>query len=108
MTPLFANGIHIVEDSFLKPINVLTEGLLFFADDTISELKSIQKIVTPSTMLNQEDLKHIKNWLLDHELDEGKVNQLVQRGSGNPRTYHHRCRLARGRNKRNAFIGHKL
>ena len=82
MTPLFANGIHIVEDSFLKPINALTEGLLFFADDTISELKSIQKIVTPSTMLNQEDLKHIKNWLLDHDLDEGKVNQLVQRLAG--------------------------
>ena len=55
---------------------------MFFADDTISELKSIQKIVTPSTMLNQEDLKHIMNWLLDHDLDEGKVNQLVQRLAG--------------------------
>ena len=81
-TPLFANGIHIVEDSFLKPINAITEGLLFFADDTIGELKSIQKIVTPSTMLNQEDLNHIKNWLLDHDLDEAKVNQLVQQLAG--------------------------
>lgn len=81
-TPLFANGIHIIEESFLKPINVISEGLLFFADDSIAELKSIQKIVTPSTVLNQEDLLHIKGWLLDHDLDEGKVNQLLQQLAG--------------------------
>lgn len=81
-TPLFANGISIVNDSFLKPINAISEGLLFFADDTIAELKSVQKIVTPSTVLDQEDLTHIKEWLMRHDLDEGKVNQLLQQLAG--------------------------
>lgn len=81
-TPLFANGIHIVEESFLKPINAVSEQLLFFANDTIAELKSVQKIVTPSTVLNQEDLAHIKDWLLSHDLEEAKVNQLLQQLAG--------------------------
>ncbi len=81
-TPLFANGTHIVNESFLKPVNVMSEGLLFFADDTIAELKSVQKIVTPSTVLEQEDLTHIKEWLMRHDLEEGKVNRLLQQLAG--------------------------
>lgn len=81
-TPLFANGISVVNESFLKPINAISEGLLFFANDTIAELKSVQKIVTPSTVLDDKDLTNIKKWLMRNQLDEGKVNQLLQQLAG--------------------------
>jgi len=81
-TPLFANGMRVIDDSFLKPVNALGETLLFFADDSIEELKSIQKIVTPSTTLDDSDVQHIRDWLLRYDLDEPSVNAFLQELTG--------------------------
>lgn len=81
-TPLFANGLRVIDESFLKPIDAVSEALLFFADDTIAELKSVQKIVTPSTVLDQADLEHIKAWLQRYDLDDAKVNALLAELAG--------------------------
>ncbi len=76
-TPLFANGMSVIDDSLLKPINAIGESLVFFASDHLEELKSIQKIVTPSTALDDEDLTNIREWLLDYDLNETDVDAFM-------------------------------
>lgn len=76
-TPLFANGTKVIEESFLKPANAVGEACLFFANDHMEELKSIQKIVTPSTALDEEDLSHIRHWLLSYDLEEARVDAFI-------------------------------
>lgn len=76
-TPLFANGTKVIQDSFLSPVEPITEGVLFFASDRLEELKSIQKIVTPSTALTQEDVIYIKGWLMDYDLPETQVDAFI-------------------------------
>lgn len=77
-TPLFANGTSVIEKSFLSPVYTLTEKALFFAEDTLAELQSIQKIVTPSTALESDDLDHIKTWLLRFDIPENQVDAFLQ------------------------------
>lgn len=81
-TPLFANGTKVIDESFLKPMNAIGEAFLFFANDSIEELKSIQKIVTPSTALDEEDLTHIRHWLLSYDLEEARVDAFIANLAG--------------------------
>lgn len=77
-TPLFANGVNVIERSFLKPVDGITEKALFFAGDTIEELKSVQKIVTPSTALSDVDIENIRIWLERYELPEAQIDAFLQ------------------------------
>lgn len=77
-TPLFANGTSVIERSFLKPVDGITEKALFFASDTVEELKSVQKIVTPSTALTDVDVEHIRQWLERYDLPQAQVNAFLQ------------------------------
>ena len=81
-TPLFANGTKVIDESFLKPMNAIGEAFLFFANDSIEELKSIQKIVTPSNALDEEDLTHIRLWLLSYDLEEARVDAFIANLAG--------------------------
>lgn len=81
-TPLFANGSRVIEGSFLKPIGAATETMLFFAQDHLEQLKAVQKIVTPSTILSEEDLAHIKDWLLSNNLEESQINAFLTEIAG--------------------------
>lgn len=81
-TPLFANGLRVIEASSLKPINAMTEGLLFFCHDQLGELKAIQKVVTPSTVINEEDMGYIEHWLSGHELDQEQIDAFLQELKG--------------------------
>lgn len=81
-TPLFANGKRVIQDSYLKPFNEVTNKVLFFASDTLSELQVIQKIVTPSTALSQEDITILREWLLDHDLPENQVEDFLRELQG--------------------------
>lgn len=76
-TPLFANGTRVIDESILKPISATSNRLLFFASDQLAELQAVQKIVTPSTILSEEDLAHIKSWLLSHDLPESQVDAFL-------------------------------
>ncbi len=76
-TPLFANGLRVIEESCLKPINAMTEGLLFFSHDQIGELKAIQKVVTPSTIPNEEDITHIAHWLSGYDLQQEQIDAFL-------------------------------
>lgn len=77
-TPLFANGLRVIDASCLKPINAITEGLLFFSHDQLAELKAIQKVVTPSTVVDDEDLRYIEQWLSDYDLGQDQINAFLQ------------------------------
>lgn len=77
-TPLFANGASVIERSFLKPVEGITAKALFFADDTLEELKSVQKIVTPSTALSDIDVENIRQWLLRYDVPEAQVDAFLQ------------------------------
>lgn len=76
-TPLFANGSKVITGSFLSPVYQLTESALFFAEDTLGELQSVQKIVTPSTMLTETDVENIRSWLLRFDLPENQVDAFL-------------------------------
>ncbi len=82
-TPLFANGSKVIEQSLLQPVDVLTKGILFLFEDHMEELQSIQKIVTPSTILNEEDMEHIKTWLLRYDLPEDQIDAFINELAGN-------------------------
>ena len=82
-TPLFANGSKVIEQSSLQPVDVLTKGILFLFEDHMEELQSIQKIVTPSTILNEEDMEHIKTWLLRYDLPEDQIDAFINELAGN-------------------------
>lgn len=84
-TPLFANGIAVREQSILKPIGEVSDQLLFFAQEELAELHAVQKIVTPSTILSQEDLDHIKAWLLRYDLKESDVDAFIAEIAGDGR-----------------------
>lgn len=77
-TPLFANGKTVIKDSFLSPVNVVTEKLLFFSQDTLGQLASIQKIVTPSEKLNGEDVENIQAWLLENDFTQAQIDAFLQ------------------------------
>lgn len=81
-TPMFANGTKVIEESFLAPVSGITDGLLFFAGDSLDELKSVQKIVTPSTMLTEDDMTHIKHWLMEYDLPENQVDDFLKELAG--------------------------
>lgn len=81
-TPLFANGTKVIEGSLLQPLNAIGETLLFFAQGHMEELKSVQKIVTPSTALDDEDRANIRNWLLGYGLEESGVNAFMREVAG--------------------------
>ena len=81
-TPLFANGLWVINESCLKPINAMTEGLLFFSRDQLGELKAIQKVVTPSTMPNEEDINYIAHWLSGYDLSQEQIDTFLQELKG--------------------------
>lgn len=77
-TPLFANGASVLEKSFLKPVEGITDKALFFAGDTLAELKSVQKIVTPSTALTDADVENIRQWLESYDLPANQVDAFLK------------------------------
>lgn len=77
-TPLLANGETVIQRSFLKPIGDVSESLFFFAQDSLAELKSVQKIVTPSTALTPNDIETIRGWLLDNDIEEAQVDDFIE------------------------------
>lgn len=81
-TPLFANGMRVIDQSCLKPINAVTEGLLFFAHDQLGELKAIQKVVTPSTVVDEEDIGYIADWLSGYDLKPEQIDAFVNELKG--------------------------
>lgn len=72
-TPFFANGSKVIEESYLQPIAKVNDVLLFFATDTFQQLKSLQKIVTPSTTLTQQDFEAIYQWMQDSDLTDSQI-----------------------------------
>lgn len=82
-TPLFANGTKVIDQSLLRPADVLTKGILFLFEDHMEELQSVQKIVTPSTILSEEDMEHIKTWLLRYDLPENQIDAFINELAGN-------------------------
>lgn len=76
-TPLFANGSKINDDSYLSMVSNVTNKVLFFASDRFDELKSIQKIVTPNSELDELDINRIHDWLKDQGVEEGKIQEFI-------------------------------
>lgn len=76
-TPLFANGAHIIDQSYLSSIGEVSDKILFFANDTFSKYRSIQKIVTPSSKLDDQDFIEIENWLSDQGIEDAKIQEFM-------------------------------
>lgn len=76
-TPIFSNGNSVIEHSVLKTMNGLTDSVMFFLKDPMAEWESIQKLLTPSSELNADDLEKIKIWMREQNLDESQMQELL-------------------------------
>lgn len=76
-TPLFANGSMIIEQSYLKTVAKTTDGVLFFAQNSMKELRSIQKIVTPNSILDSNNINDIRSWLKEQGLSDIKIQEFI-------------------------------
>lgn len=76
-TPLFTNGMSVIEHSILKTMNGFTDSVMFFMEDPMAEWQSIQKLLTPSSELNQDDVDKITEWLQSQQIDEQKVREFI-------------------------------
>ncbi len=75
--PLFVNGTDVIEHSVLKTTNTLTESIMFFMEDPMAQWQSIQKLLTPSAQLNQDDIDKIVEWLKSQELSEQQIQEFL-------------------------------
>lgn len=76
-TPIFTNGTQVIEKSVLKPIDQINEKVLFVVSDTIAQWDSLQKIITPSETLLDEDYQNINEWMRRQGIEDEKINQFI-------------------------------
>ena len=77
-SPLFANGDVVLKESHLSVVKEVYRQLLFVYDDNFSRMESIQKIVTPSTQLMDEDVKNIREWLVNQGFNETEQEEVMK------------------------------
>ena len=77
-TPLFSNGGNIVQQSFLKPVSKVSDSLLFFTNDYFSQLESVQKLLTPSHTLDNQDWDAIASWLSSQNIKGEEIERFIQ------------------------------
>ena len=75
-TPFFANGSLVVERSYLRPFAAIADNLTTLQKEEIDALRSLQKIMTPSTQLKEADKEAIRAWLNEHDINEQDVMEL--------------------------------
>lgn len=76
-TPLFANGSMVVEQSYLSPFSEIVDNVFHSNKEELTKLRSLQKIMTPSTQLNDSDLEIIQKWLEDHDVEANMLLELL-------------------------------
>lgn len=77
-TPLFSNGGNIVQQSLLKPVSKVSDSVLFFANDYFSQLESVQKLLTPSHTLDNQDWDAIASWLSSQNINGEEIERFIQ------------------------------
>lgn len=84
-SPLFANGDEILKESHLDITKDIYRSVMFAFDDNFSRIESVQKIITPSSELLDEDVNNIKQWLISQgfsEEDQEEVMRLIEIRNG--------------------------
>lgn len=76
-TPLFSNGTNVIEHSILKSMSGLTDSVMFFMEDPMAQWQSVQKLLTPTTELNNDDITKITQWLEGQEISEQEVQDFI-------------------------------
>lgn len=76
-TPIFSNGTSVIDHSILKSMNGLTDSVMFFMQDPMAEWESIQKLLTPSSNMDQADLDKIKEWMSEQNISEEQAQELL-------------------------------
>lgn len=84
-SPLFANGSEVLEASKLSAAKDVYRTVMFMFDDSFSKMESVQKIVTPSQALLEEDIDNIQTWLAAHgfnAVEQQEVMDLINQRNG--------------------------
>ena len=68
----------VLKESHLSVVKEVYRQLLFVYDDNFSRMESIQKIVTPSTQLMDEDVKNIREWLVNQGFNETEQEEVMK------------------------------
>ena len=50
---------------------------MFFMEDPMAQWQSIQKLLTPSAQLNQDDIDKIVEWLKSQEMSEQQIQEFL-------------------------------
>ena len=78
-TALIKNGKDVIDQSFLKYIQMAGTGLLAFVRDSFSENVAIQKLLSDPLSLTDEDMGTIISWFKNAKLTREQVVDFLQK-----------------------------
>lgn len=78
-TPVFINGSQVIEQTYLKNVDQMTNRFLITFHDDIKELEALQKIVTPSGELDSEEEILLEEWLKSQGISEEDIQEFLNK-----------------------------
>lgn len=76
-SPLFANGDVVLKESHLTLAKDVYRNVMSIFDDHFKQIESVQKMLTPSSEIEESDVENIKAWLLSQGFDETEQKEVM-------------------------------
>lgn len=76
-TPLIVNGQKVLDSTVLGPIHNATQNVITLTKQPYMTESAIQKLISNSNSLTQEDVQTLWDWLLKEDADPEVVNQFL-------------------------------
>ena len=76
-TPLITNGQKVLDGTVLGPIYNATQNVITLTKQPYMTESAIQKLISNSNSLTQEDVETLWDWLLKEDADPEVVNQFL-------------------------------
>ncbi len=74
---LVSNGKDVIEKSWIKYVNIVTDKVVSVISDSFEENVAIQKLLSDPLSLNNEDLKSVVDWLKNSKLSADQIKEFL-------------------------------